>query len=244
MEQEVRHGANTPFEKLPGTQITYPRLTAPAAPPVPHFPRLRALALFGRRPPQLVDSLVMPASENLHKKQKFTPNSPYGLLRAIRRRGRSRHLAVLAQPVQGLMLTEAAQFEMADFNDRCRNFGGKSTSHEQWPANILAEEFQPAEDVDVAPDGGEVEAIARANIAVFGITIVQSNIDGNMLLDLGRLSLERSQRCLRCSQGRLTGRRRIIAGDWKDRDDRITDILQDVTFAADDAGDDQIEEGI
>ena len=101
-------------------------------------------------------------------------------------RGRSRHLAVLAQPVQGLMLTEAAQFEMADFKDRCRNFGGKSTSHEQWPANILAEEFQPAEDVDVAPDGGEVEAIARANIAVCGITIVQSNIDGNMLLDLGR----------------------------------------------------------
>ncbi len=27
---------------------------------------LRALALFGRRPPQRVDSLVMPASENLH----------------------------------------------------------------------------------------------------------------------------------------------------------------------------------
>ena len=120
------------------------------------------------------------------KKQKFTPNSPYSLLHAIRPRGRSRHLAVLAQPVQGLMLTEAAQFEMADFKDRCRNFGGKSTSHEQWPANILAEEFQPAEDVDVAPDGGEVEAIARANIAVCGITIVQGNIDGNMLLDLGR----------------------------------------------------------
>src|ERR1700730_9955474 len=120
------------------------------------------------------------------QKQKFATNSPYSLLRAIRRRGRSRHLAVLAQPVQGLMLTEAAQFEMADFNDRCRNFGGKSASHEQWPANILAEEFQPAEDVDVAPDGGEVEAIARANIAVCGITIVQSNIDGNMLLDLGR----------------------------------------------------------
>jgi len=28
---------------------------------VPHFPRFRALALFGRRPPQRVDSLVMPA---------------------------------------------------------------------------------------------------------------------------------------------------------------------------------------
>src|ERR1700676_4358461 len=120
------------------------------------------------------------------QKQKFTTNSPYSLLRAIRPRGRSRHLAVLVQPVQGLMLTEAAQFEMADFKDRCRNFCGKSTSHEQWPANILAEEFQPAEDGDVAPDRGEVEAIPRANIAVCGITIVQSNIDGNMLLDLGR----------------------------------------------------------
>src|SRR6266853_4897227 len=40
-----------------------PRLNlhAPAAPPVPHFPRFRALALFGRRSPQCVDSLVMPA---------------------------------------------------------------------------------------------------------------------------------------------------------------------------------------
>jgi hypothetical protein len=56
-----------------------------------------------------------------------------------------------------------------------RNFCGKSTSHEQWPANILAEEFQPAEDVDVAPDGGEVEAIARANIAVCGITIFRAD---------------------------------------------------------------------
>jgi hypothetical protein len=36
---------------------------------VPNFPRLRALALFGRRPPQRVDSLLMPASENLHRKR-------------------------------------------------------------------------------------------------------------------------------------------------------------------------------
>ena len=119
-------------------------------------------------------------------KGRALPRQSYSLLRAIRPRGRSRHLAVLAQPVQGLMPTEAAQFEMADFKDRCRNFGGKSTCHEQWPANVLAEEFQPAEDVDVAPDGGEVETIARANIPVCGIAIVQSNIDGNMLLDLGQ----------------------------------------------------------
>src|SRR5882757_1552427 len=45
---------------------TAANLHSPAAPPVPHFPRFRALALFGRRPPQRVDSLVMPASENLH----------------------------------------------------------------------------------------------------------------------------------------------------------------------------------
>ena len=38
-----------------------------AALPGAILPRLRALALFGRRPPQRVDSLVMPASENLHK---------------------------------------------------------------------------------------------------------------------------------------------------------------------------------
>src|SRR5882762_1785787 len=49
--------SNTPFEKLPGTQINVPLSIAPAAPPVPHFPRFRALALFGRRSPQCVDSL-------------------------------------------------------------------------------------------------------------------------------------------------------------------------------------------
>src|SRR6266478_7960003 len=42
---------------------------APAVPPVPHFPRFRALALFGRRPQERVDSIVMPASENLHMKR-------------------------------------------------------------------------------------------------------------------------------------------------------------------------------
>jgi hypothetical protein len=36
----------------------------------PHFPRFRALALFGRRPPQRVDSIVMPASENLHNNRR------------------------------------------------------------------------------------------------------------------------------------------------------------------------------
>ena len=40
---------------------------APAAPPVPNLPRLRAFALFGRRPPQRAEGFVMPASKNLQK---------------------------------------------------------------------------------------------------------------------------------------------------------------------------------
>ncbi len=40
---------------------------APAAPSVPHTPRFRALALFGRRPSERVDGLGIPASENLHR---------------------------------------------------------------------------------------------------------------------------------------------------------------------------------
>ena len=84
------------------------------------------------------------------------------------------------------MLTEATQIEMANLKDRCRNFSGESAAHEQRAADILTEKFQPAEDVDVAPDGGEVETIARANIAVCSIAIVQSDIDGNMPLDVRR----------------------------------------------------------
>ena len=42
---------------------------APAAPSVPHTPRFRALALFGRWPPQRVDGLGIPASENLHMRR-------------------------------------------------------------------------------------------------------------------------------------------------------------------------------
>jgi hypothetical protein len=44
-----------------------------AALPGATLPRLRALALFGRRPPQRVDSLVMPASENLHRNGRSSP---------------------------------------------------------------------------------------------------------------------------------------------------------------------------
>ena len=43
------------------------------------------------------------------------------------------------------MPAEAAQLEMADLNDWFGNFNGESIGHEQGPADVLAEEFQPAE---------------------------------------------------------------------------------------------------
>jgi len=46
---------------------------APAASSVPHTPRFRALALFGRWLPQRVDGLGIPASENLHKLGHWPP---------------------------------------------------------------------------------------------------------------------------------------------------------------------------
>jgi hypothetical protein len=55
--------------KSPGLQLT-PRgqiPIVPAAPPSDHPPpRFRALALFGRRPPERVARSSLPASENLH----------------------------------------------------------------------------------------------------------------------------------------------------------------------------------
>src|SRR5215470_14589676 len=59
----------------------------------------------------------------------------------IRPLGGGRHLTVLAQSVHRLVLTETAQFEIANLKDRRCNFAGESISHEQWPLDILAEEF-------------------------------------------------------------------------------------------------------
>src|ERR1700730_14601865 len=120
--------------------------------------------------------------------------------RCVTRKGRfgtAGLLPISAQGVHSMMPAEAAQLEMADLNDWFGNFNGESVGHEEGSADVLAEEFQPAEYVDVAPKGGEVEAVARANIAVGGIAAVQGDINGNMLLDLLRRSLERGQ-CRLC----------------------------------------------
>src|ERR1700687_5209453 len=92
-----------------------------------------------------------------------------------------RRVALLAQPVHRLRPAEAAQLEMADFENWFCDFGDECIGHEQRPADVLAEEFQPAEDVEVTPNGGEVESIARTNVAVGGNAVVQGNMDRQML---------------------------------------------------------------
>jgi len=67
---------------------------------VPNFPRLRALALFGRRPPQRVEGVVMPASKNLHRNghrgRKFSKE------KAARRRLLNSNLMIVDQAARGL----------------------------------------------------------------------------------------------------------------------------------------------
>src|ERR1700733_8834953 len=113
--------------------------------------------------------------------------------------GTAWRFTLLAQPVHRLVLAKPSQLEMADLKDRFGNFDGESIGHQQWPANILAQQFQPAKDVDVPPNNAEIETIARANIAIGGNAVVQSDIDGNMLLNLRRCALECRQCRLRCS---------------------------------------------
>src|SRR5208283_3176723 len=63
-----RHSRASLFRRiLTIARTTLNRTLALAAHPAPNFPRLRALALSGRRPPEQEAPLVMPASKNLHK---------------------------------------------------------------------------------------------------------------------------------------------------------------------------------
>jgi hypothetical protein len=76
----------------------------------------------------------------------------------------------ISEPIERLLDGEIgappglASARVREHHDWFGNFNGESIGHEQGPAHVLAEEFQPAEDVDVAPNGGEVEAVARAQI--------------------------------------------------------------------------------
>jgi hypothetical protein len=68
---------------------------APAAPSVPNTPRFRALALFGRRPPERVDDLCIPASENLHNmrpRKRRPEGKPPKMAPSLRRRRNPSHL--------------------------------------------------------------------------------------------------------------------------------------------------------
>src|SRR6516164_7962622 len=57
----------TPLFRPPPTSALSSNPHSARCQPVPNFPRLRALALFGRRPPERVVRSSLPASENLHR---------------------------------------------------------------------------------------------------------------------------------------------------------------------------------
>jgi branched-chain amino acid transport system permease protein len=63
------------------------------------------------------------------------------------------------------VLAKPAQLEMADLKDRFGNFDGESIGHQQWPADILAEELQPTKDVDVPPDSLPYGTRRRVEVA-------------------------------------------------------------------------------
>ena len=69
---------------------------APAAPSVPNTPRFRALALFGRRPPERVDDLCIPASENLHISRTHAAQQNSIFTRSPRRGGRAAYAGPLS----------------------------------------------------------------------------------------------------------------------------------------------------
>ena len=75
-----------------------------------HLPRFRALALLGRRPPQRVDGLIMPASEKPAQQQTHAPRqvAPY---RSACRCGRAR--LIRAIPLSENPQSSASQFLIA-----------------------------------------------------------------------------------------------------------------------------------
>src|SRR6185369_12812989 len=60
-----------PPQAIPRGQIPI----APAAPPLHHCPRFRALALFGRRPPERVERFVIAGSRKPAQKATYSPLS-------------------------------------------------------------------------------------------------------------------------------------------------------------------------
>src|SRR5271166_5287517 len=99
----------------------------------PNFPRLRALALFGHRPPEQEAPLVMPASKNLHKVRHLVPVSHRDETRVSTRTGRcqgtdakvvgaqSERLGVrrLAPPSRAFAAIEIERAVLLGFSEGC-----------------------------------------------------------------------------------------------------------------------------
>ena len=70
---------------------------APAAPPLPHRPRFRALALFGRRPYQRVEGLVIAGVQKPAQEATYAVQQKEASIRSPRRRGRAASRALPGQ---------------------------------------------------------------------------------------------------------------------------------------------------
>jgi hypothetical protein len=77
-----QNGARCRFASSQAHLSSWPNPHSTRGTAAAHIPRFRALALFGRRPLERVDSPAIPASENLHN------NGSRLLTRSPRRRGR------------------------------------------------------------------------------------------------------------------------------------------------------------
>jgi hypothetical protein len=83
-----QNGARCRFASSQAHLSSWPNPHSTRGTAAAHIPRFRALALFGRRPLERVDSPAIPASENLHT---FRSNEMHS--RGCQQRAAARHLA-------------------------------------------------------------------------------------------------------------------------------------------------------
>src|ERR1700733_10715702 len=76
---------------------------------------------------------------------------------------------------KALHLGEPAHLEMADLPHRSMQRVGEGLRHDQRAVELAAQPFDPARQIDVWADHGEVQAVARTDIAVADRAVMQGD---------------------------------------------------------------------